>query len=112
MEHRGGEVACRVADGMAHSTVLPPPPLPQLCCPSFPVQDEAFISSLDQAPGSVCLALLSALLSLLVLVGTRVDSGVLRLDGSAVSCSICKSKAHFEIEKGWGWKFASLDSPG
>lgn len=28
-------------------------------------------------------------------------------DGTAVVCSICKSKAYSEIEGGWGWKVAS-----
>lgn len=52
----------------------------------------------------------SSVISLLALARTWVDSEWLRADGTAVVFSICKSKAHSETERSWGWKVESLDS--
>lgn len=59
---------------------------------------------------SVNLVFHSSVISLLVLARTWVNSEWLRADGIPVVFSICKSKAHSEAERGWGWKVGSLDS--
>lgn len=49
----------------------------------------------------------SSVISLLALMRTWVDSECLR---AAVVFSICKSQAHSETERDWGWTVGPLDS--